>query len=580
MKGRRRSCIASAMSVGLLVMVVVVLMAIWLVLSMDNNPFLYQHEKLQYPSPADASSSPSPAAISFFSQQGYVTVNTVMDYNFTKLYIEWGIRHTALHNEISKKGLRGPSEVNCFLWLLECYNLAKHAAIVKSLIPILGPDIVLHGIKLWKPTNETARRLHLDGESGQCDEVANVVLGSNARILKGSQIYRGYKGNLRQRLFSKIAALDTHQNYAQVEDIIVGTVRKGIVRKPGKPMEDIGFITTEAGTGNAIIFHGKTIYRMETPVGEVSVVLQFASAKCKIREKTKVPNNVFLPPVLLISGTHNAVLTPNDVRTVMASSEAFIFVPKTTQILSPFARVEQNLSLFSWKNLSLNCKAEDGYRTCSYGSASTAILSRVSFEYSDSDVGGTGLGALVSDTEEKVVIVVSGSLLYYCAVEVPGYREMNVLDIHGSTYIPVGAWYALVPASPYKNAFVSVRWRSREMVTRKAFPAIAGHFRFRTIVLQRGQAYDPSNENNCDVILVMLYGNSLQMLPSELFLEESESLLISGSEPCLLWNIGKAPVAFVAIHVCGDDEQIDRLFNRYPNASSYYNAGGRIMRKS
>lgn len=72
-----------------------------------------------------------PAAISVFSQQGYVTVNTNIDYNFTKLYIEWGIRHTALHNEISKKGLRGPSELNCFLWLLECYNLAKHPAIVK-----------------------------------------------------------------------------------------------------------------------------------------------------------------------------------------------------------------------------------------------------------------------------------------------------------------------------------------------------------------------------------------------------------------------------------------------------------------
>lgn len=577
MKGRRRSCIASAMSVGLLVMVVVVLMALWLVLSMDNNPFLYQHEKQEYPSPTDGSSSPLPAAISVFSQQGYVTVNTNIDYNFTKLYIEWGIRHTALHNEISKKGLRGPSELNCFLWLLECYNLAKHPAIVKSLIPILGPDIVLHGIKLWKPTNETARRLQLDGQSGQCDEVANVVLGSNARILKGSQMSTG---NLRHRLLSKIAALDTYQNHAHVEDIIVGTVRKGMLRKLGKRTEDFVFITTEARTGNAIIFHGKTLYRMETTVGEVSVVLQFASAKCKIREKTQIPFNVFLPPVLLISGSHNAILTPNDVRTVMASSEAFIFVPKTTQILSPFARVEQNFSLFSWKNLSTNCKAEEGYRTCSYGSASTAVLSRVSFEYSDSEVGGTGLGALVSDNEEKVVIVLRGSLLYYCAVEVPGYREMSVLDIHGSTYIPVGAWYALVPASPYKNAFVSVRWRSRKMVTRKAFPAIGGLFRFRTIVLQRGQAYDPSNENNCDVILVMLYGDSLQMLPSEIFLEESESLLISGSEPCLLWNIGKAPAAFVAIHVCGYDEQIDRLFNGDPNASAYYNDGGRIMRKS
>ena len=118
------------------------------------------------------------------------------------------------------------------------------------------------------------------------------------------------------------------------------------------------------------------------------------------------------------------------------------------------------------------------------------------------------------------------------------------------------------------------------MVTRKSFPEIGGFFGFRMIVLQSGQAYDPSNENNCNVILVMLYGNSLQMLPSETFLEESESLLISRGEPCLLWNIGKAAVAFVVIHVCGVDEQIDRLFNGDPNASSYFSAGGRIMRKS
>jgi len=187
---------------------------------------------------------------------------------------------------------------------------------LQSLIPILGPDIVLHGIKLWKPTNETARRLHLDSESGQCDEVVNVVLGSNARILKGSQMCQG---NWRQSLFRKIAALDTHQNHSHVEDIIVGTVRKGIVRKPGNRREDIGFITIEAGAGNAIIFHGKSIYRMETTVGEVSVILQFASAKCKIRENMQDPNNVFLPPVLLISGTHNALSTPNDVRTVILS---------------------------------------------------------------------------------------------------------------------------------------------------------------------------------------------------------------------------------------------------------------------
>lgn len=95
------------------------------------------------------------------------------------------------------------------LWFLGIFSS-------QSLIPILGPDIVLHGIKLWKPTNETARRLQLDGQSGQCDEVANVVLGSNARILKGSQMYTG---NLRQRLLSKIAALDTYQNHAHVEDV-------------------------------------------------------------------------------------------------------------------------------------------------------------------------------------------------------------------------------------------------------------------------------------------------------------------------------------------------------------------------
>ena len=44
-----------------------------------------------------------------------------------------------------------------------------------SMISILGPNIVLHGMKLWKPANETARRFHLDGESVQGDEAINVA---------------------------------------------------------------------------------------------------------------------------------------------------------------------------------------------------------------------------------------------------------------------------------------------------------------------------------------------------------------------------------------------------------------------
>ena len=89
------------------------------------------------------------------------------------------------------------------------------------------------------------------------------------------------------------------------------------------------------------------------------------------------------------------------------------------------------------------------------------------------------------------------------------------------------------------------------MVTRKEFSIVGGFFRFWMNVLQRGKAYNPSNENNFDVILVMIYQNSFQILPYEIFLEEYESLLISGNELCLLWNIGNALVEFVAIHMCG-----------------------------
>ncbi|KAH9307333.1 hypothetical protein KI387_035244, partial [Taxus chinensis] len=447
-----------------------------------------------------------------------------------------------------------------------------------SLIPILGPDIVLYGIKLWRVANGTARSLHLDTESGDCDEVANVVIGSKVRLLKGSQMYQG---KWRHTLLNTIAALDTYQNHANIEDIIIGTVRRGVVRKPGNPMEDVSFVTIEPGEGNMIIFHGKAVYRIEAAsFGEETAILQFASAKCKIRDNIQVPSIVFLPPVLFISGTYDMLSTPNDVREAMASDEGFIFVPKTTDILNTFAPVEKNMSLFSWNNLSTKCKTKHGYRTCSYGSASTAILSKVSFEYSDSKAEGTPFRELTSDDEEKVVIVLNGSLLYFCAeMEVQGYREMSVLEIHGLAYIPVGRWHAIVPASPYRNTFISVRWQRRKMVTGKTWFGFRGFFGFRLIMLQSGQAYDPSNENNCDVILVMLYGKSLQMFPSEIFMEESQTLLISGGEPCLLWNIGKFPVAFVAIDVCGYDEQIQHLFNGDPNASSYFSGGGRIMRK-
>jgi len=80
--------------------------------------------------------------------------------------------------------------------------------------------------------------------------------------------------------------------------------------------------------------------------------------------------------------------------------------------LSPFSHVQQTLSLFSKKTLSTNCKVEHGYQTCSYKSASTTILSWVSFDYFDLDVGGTSLRALVSDNEDKIMIVLSVFLLY------------------------------------------------------------------------------------------------------------------------------------------------------------------------
>jgi len=62
-------------------------------------------------------------------------------------------------------------------------------------------------------------------------------------------------------------------------------------------------------------------------------------------------------------------------------------------------------------------------------------------------------------------------------------------------------------------------------------------------------------------------------------MEKYENLLISGSKPCLQWNIGKAAVVFVAIHVCGYDEYIIHMFIGDLNASSYYNDAGRIVRK-
>eukprot|EP01018_Ginkgo_biloba_P019712 Gb_27720 [translate_table: standard] len=634
MKGKRRICIGGVMCFGLLVMGLM-LMAL---LMMSRS-----HPQRQYQAKMNAISSSPNSNPSFFNIQGYekLLVDAV-DSNLTRMHSEWDMLYTTLHQKMLNKGLRGPSDKSCFLWLLDCYNLAKHPVIVNKLIPILGTDIILYGMMLWKPSNENAKSLHFDTDSGECQEVANVVIGSKVRMLKGSHMYQD---KWRHTLSTNIAALETHRNHANIEDsadssspsfllcrpdlmfpiygafffsvgavqetltcklytqpfnrsqlswlkcvfipatfseIIVGTVRKGLVRNPGNSVEDIRFMTIEPGTSNAVMFHGKTIYKIEPfSDGAESVILQFASAKCKIRDRIQVPNNVFLPPVLLVSGSHNTLLTPNDVRRVLASSDAFTFTPKTTKKLNQFASAEQNFSLFNWKNRSTNCEAKDGYRTCSYGSASTAILSRVTFEYSYSEGVGTNCGEFVSDDEEKVVIVLNGSLFYYRAeMEVQVHREMSVLDIHGATYIPIGGWHAFIPASPYRNVFVCVRWMSRNVMTSRSLFGFKGSSGFRMVILQSGQAYDPSNENNCDVILVMLYGKSLQMLPSEVFLEESETMLISGGEPTLLWNIGRASVAFVAIHVCGYDEQTDHLFNGDPNASSYFSAGGRIMRKS
>jgi hypothetical protein len=65
-----------------------------------------------------------------------------------------------------------------------------------------------------------------------------------------------------------------------------------------------------------------------------------------------------------------------------------------------------------------------------------------------------------------------------------------------------------------------------------------------------GQAYDPEDAENCDVLVFMVEGQLLQILPSDETIQAPSTLLIPAGKSPVLWNIGRQLVKFFAMHVC------------------------------
>ncbi|XP_031504726.1 uncharacterized protein LOC116267241 [Nymphaea colorata] len=424
-----------------------------------------------------------------------------------------------------RRGFRRPPETSCFLFVERCASLASDPAIISRLIGTLGPNIILYAVKFLNSKDPPDVAANMETTAKKCKHAADVIIGKSIEIFQ--QPGRNLASNLT-------------------------TISHGPLLK-----NKLG-----------LIIYGDQPYLLKQAHDQGSVLLRYASTDCSIRMRAE--HDQHLPPALRVSG--EAAGKSNDVRSgpALASGAPLDFEPTHEPDVHPFVP-KFNITAFSWTDVNSSS------RSPTFGCLATRILDRIRFDFL-ADVRGTKESETFrSSLYETALVAINGSFWVQKAdPESMAWREALELNEHGFAYVPAGVWHSIGASLEGATAgsLVRIRWRGRK-TTKDYFLANGG----RMVKLQSGQAFDPSNEGECDVVVVVIQGEGLQVLPFEGMVARGQALVVSAGQPCLFWNSSRWLVKIVAFHVCEKDKDTERLFNGDSALASYFNGGGRLMRR-
>ncbi|MCO5569547.1 hypothetical protein L7F22_023261 [Adiantum nelumboides] len=512
-----------------------------------------------------------------------------------KIHNDWNAFLPTLKKRLSLKGFVQSPERSCFLWLPECLWFAKHERILQIVKEAIGPRVLLYGMTLWKGRNEVLQRFHRNAEVGDCEKLVNVVFGASVQLVSQShkipeRLLQAVLKHLLTVEEESLTFANKQEEFEFLERSFIARIKR-IVRSPDVWLENLIL-----NNNHGVFFHGGTLHR----IGEVlengtGVLLQFISADCKVREaQTSVwgsqgtSHNLYLPPTLLVAGERMELGVVNDVRLSLSRDDSLLsrlgnkkqslyFLGRKRRISIDDVKPPKvsGVRVFSETNATFEWKNEGVWRMRKIGEASTTVMAKGRIERlllgsMSSTVFGKAAGA-----GEQVIVVLSEGLLYVRSVKEADFQHYELLELRpgSAALLSKKLMQAVLPLDS-EVGIMSLYWIGHDnLISNKRSPvqvkALKATGRFGTkategctITLGSGQAYDPDNNEFCDVIIFMVEGYLLQVLPSNITLQAYDVLLIPAHQPCILWNIGGLPVKFFAMHLCRveDDMQVMTSF--------------------
>eukprot|EP00250_Pteridium_aquilinum_P009801 c18946_g1_i1 orf=51-1865(+) len=519
-----------------------------------------------------------------FADADLSTLKTIHD--------KWSTMWPKLRENFIGKGFGPPAERTCFIWLPECYELAKHERIQNIVKELIGPNALLYGMSVWDKENEALQRFHRDAEVVGCQKSLNFVSGTSVQLLGQSH---KLSERLLQAVLKHLQSIEEEsfkypnkpKQLAFLQKLFTLRVKR-IVRTP-----DIQLESFEGKDGDGVFFNGGSIFRLGDVMGDRrGLLLQFISADCKVRDSRHhswgiqgTSHSLYMPPVLLVTGTMMESSAFNDVRVALAKEETVRLKLGDPEAVGSFLRSEREpngngkpsevhkVKVFLEPNASITWQERGIWRFQLVGEASTTViaLGRIEqFRFKERFLA-TEFHNVAGDGKQ-VVVVLSEGMIYSRSANDDKYHYSELLELRpgSAVLLPRNIKHALKPLRP-DTAFMSFRWVGYGDEKFSEKPQFIDHFKFhenpfhnkeplghgytqategRTITLSSGQAYDPDNNENCDVIVFVIEGNLLQILPSNVTLQSLDVLLVPTDQSCVLWNIGTKPVKFFAMHLC------------------------------
>ncbi|XP_024544982.1 uncharacterized protein LOC9644925 [Selaginella moellendorffii] len=481
-----------------------------------------------------------------------------------KIARDWEELRPRLGEQMIRAGFEGPSDRACFLWLEDCFKLGRDKSIVEAVEAILGHPVLLFGLTVWNAPPKSQQALKLKFEGFQCETV-DVLLNSGARLVQNSHTMTR---KMAIKLANQIKAArrfyggESPQLRQQLESVVLMYLADKV---EGAAVQDI-----DLEPGGAYFINGRLLYGTSNPTEalQASLLLQFVPANCTLRDQEVDSSHIalvsrpVLPSTLLASETSTSGdnLTSdgrNDVRHGLVHSERLSFEEEDL-----FERREYRPpGILPGSNITvLRRRARATGASGVYEFARSPLLDWITVEMLA--FKGTE-AAFKSSAHDQVVVVVRGTLNYHHVGSRRAYREVKELRSGELAFLSSSELHALTSGAGVD--YIRISWAGKQGSTLLssgvgksinngkqvfAMPVSGlGAINARSVVLRTGQAYDPENEADCDVLVVVLKGAHLQIVPSQEYLQVNEAVLIPAGEACILWNSGLFPVTIIALQL-------------------------------